>query len=213
VTGEVRVADFRDGDGVVDPGSQSSHTWIPFVLAVPSEPAGASGAPVATHGHGLLANKETMLVVASHDAARGVATMGTDVPDHGGRQADQGGHLLDLTSTRDLGRIARMVPQGIVDIISHSLLRPVFSPIIPARAGAGDAAALLGAASMLDLGDATHQLDGLAASARPVLAQVGVGDAPHLRRADRHPDAVGLAGRPPPRIGPRSAGLTGRPPR
>ena len=251
VTGEVRITDFRDADGVVDPDAEPSHSWIPFVLAVPEHPAGQSGAPVAIYGHGLLASKETMTVVASRNAAKGVATIGIDVPNHGGRQAGQGGYLLDLASPRHLGRIAGMVSQGIVDhvslvkaigshltsvdlapwnptgrpgdgmpdldpslllyqgtsmgsvlgvaefalnpeidaaflqvpgvgvvdIITHSTLWPVFAPILPSRADAGDAAALIGAASMLlDMGDATHLLDGLVASRRPVIAQVGVGD-------------------------------------
>ncbi|MGI9579176.1 MAG: hypothetical protein ACR2OH_13325 [Microthrixaceae bacterium] len=252
VTGEVRITDFRDGDGVVHPDSPPSHSWIPFVLAVPERPAGAAGAPVAVYGHGLLVNKETMLVVASTNAAKAVATIGIDVPNQGSRQAGQGGYLLDLTTPRHLGRVVGLIPQGIVDhvslvkaigthlaeidlapwnafgqpgdgmpdidssvllyegtsmgsvlgvaefalnpelggaflqvpgvgivdIITHSMLWPVFSSIVPANATAGDAAALIGAASMLlDMGDATHLLDGLADSQRAVIAQVGVGDA------------------------------------
>jgi hypothetical protein len=66
---------------------------------------------------------------------------------------------------------------GILDILSHSLLWPLFSSVIPWSASAGDAAALLGAASMLiDGGDATHLLDGLRDSGRPVVAQLGIAD-------------------------------------
>ena len=251
VTGEVRITDFRDGNGVVDPYGDPEDTWIPFVLTLPARPAGPRGAPVAIYGHGLLANKETMTLVASRNAAKGVATIGIDVPNHGGRQAGQGGYLLDLTAPQHLGRVVGMVAQGIVDhvslvraintslagidlspwrpfqapgdgvadldvslllyegtsmgsvlgtaevalnpeidgaffqvpgvgvvdIISHSMLWPVFRSIIPQDATAGDAAALLGAASMLlDRADATHLVERLADPERSVIAQVGIGD-------------------------------------
>ncbi|MCZ7630188.1 MAG: hypothetical protein M5U19_14585 [Microthrixaceae bacterium] len=192
-----------------------------------------------------------MFIVASQNAAHGAATIGIDVPNHGSRQAGQGGYLLDLTKPSRLGCLADMplqgivdhvslaeaiidhlgeidlspwkplakpgdgnadldtslllyegtsmggvlgagevalIPQidaaflqvpgaGVVDIISHSLLWRLFAPLIPAGASAGDAAALLGAASMLlDPGDPTHLLDELGQSRRPVIAQVGVGD-------------------------------------
>lgn len=256
ITGEVRITDFRDDDGVVRPNAPTGHEWVRFVLAVPERehdgPDGkVSPAPVAIYGHGLTINKESMVIVASQNAAHGVATIGIDVPNHGSRQAGQGGYLLDLMSPGDLGRLAGMplqgiidhvslteaildhlgdvdlapwrpfeepgdgtadldtglllyegtsmggvlgvgefalIPQidaaflqvpgaGIVDTLAHSWLWPVFSSIIPSSAPAGDAAALLGAASMLlDRADPTHLLDELRASGRPVVAQVGVGD-------------------------------------
>ncbi len=251
VTGEVRITDFRDPDGVVDADRAPTQTWIPFLLALPDVPASPEGAPVVVYGHGLMINKESMLIVASHNAAKGVATIGIDVPNHGGRQAGQGGFLLDLTNPRSLGRLVGMPEQGIVDhvslvqaiidhlgaldlspwnvgappgdgrpdldtslllyegtsmgsvlgvaayalapeldaaflqvpgvgildILTHSMLWPLFMSVIPAGADAGDAATLIGAASMLiDGGDATHLLDELADSGRPVVAQVGVGD-------------------------------------
>jgi hypothetical protein len=250
ITGEVRITDFRDADGVVRPDAPTGNEWVPFILAVPDRPDDGP-APVAIYGHGLTINKESMLIVASQNAAHGVATIGIDVPNHGSRQAGQGGYLLDLTNPGDLGRLAGMPLQGIidhvslteaivdhlatidlspwkpfespgdgiadldtslllyegtsmggvlgagefalipeidaaflqvpgagvVDIISHSWLWPLFSSIIPSRASAGDAAALLGAASMLlDPGDPTHLLDELRESRRPVVVQVGVGD-------------------------------------
>lgn len=251
VTGEVRITDFRDDRGVVDPDREPSVGWVPFVLALPREPASPAGAPVVVYGHGLLINKESMTIVASSNARRGLATIGIDIPNHGGRQAGQGGYLLDLTTPGRLGRLVGMPQQGIVDhvslvsavlhhladldrspwspfgahgdgrpdldpslllyqgtsmggvlgaaefalipeldaaflqvpgagildILSHSLLWPLFSSVIPWSASAGDAAALLGAASMLiDGGDATHLLDGLRGSGRPVVAQVGIAD-------------------------------------
>jgi hypothetical protein len=206
---------------------------------------------VAVYGHGLTVSKETMGIVAAQNAAAGVATIGIDVPNHGGRQAGQGGHLLDLTKPSTLGRLVGIPVQGtvdhvslveavkehlgdldlapwnpfgdhgdgrpdldtslllyegtsmggvlgtaeyalipdfdaaflqvpgvgIIDILSHSALWPVFEPIIPDWASAGDAAALLGASTMLlDRGDATHLLDDLRASGRPFLAQIGYSD-------------------------------------
>lgn len=250
ITGEVRITDFRDADGVVRPYAPTGHEWARFILAVPDRSDG-SPAPVVIYGHGLTINKESMLVVASQNAAHGVATIGIDVPNHGSRQAGQGGYLLDLAKPGELGRLAGMplqgivdhvslteaivdhlasvdlspwrplekpgdgiadldtslllyegtsmggvlgagefalIPQldaaflqvpgaGIVDILSHSWLWPLFSSIIPSTASAGDAAALLGAASMLlDPADPTHLLDELRESRRPVVVQVGVGD-------------------------------------
>lgn len=250
ITGEVRLTDFRDRDGVVRPDAPSGTEWARFVLAVPKRSDGRP-APVVVYGHGLTINKESMFVVASQNAAHGVATIGIDVPNHGSRQVGQGGYLLDLTRPSRLGRLAGMplqgivdhvslteaiidhlgdvdlspwkpfgnagdgvadldpsvllyegtsmggvlgagevalIPQidaaflqvpgaGVVDIISHSLLWPFFRPIIPSGTSAGDAAALLGAASMLlDPGDPTHLLDELGESRRAVVAQVGVGD-------------------------------------
>ncbi len=251
VTGEVRITDFRDGDGVVDPDRAPTHSWVPFVLALPEKPATPRGAPVVVYGHGLVINKESMLIVASDNAAKGFATVGIDVPNHGGRQSGQGGHLLDLTKPRTLGRMVGVPPQGIVDhvslmgainvalasldlapwrpfgppgdgrpdidtslilyegtsmggvlgvaefalnpqiagaflqvpgvgildILTHSSLWPLFASVIPPGASAGDAAAMLGAASMLlDLGESTLVLDRIVASGRPVFAQVGIGD-------------------------------------
>lgn len=250
ITGEVRITDFRDADGVVRPDAPTGHEWVRFILAVPDRSDGLP-APVVIYGHGLTINKESMLIVASQNAAHGAATIGIDVPNHGSRQAGQGGYLLDLAKPGELGRLAGMPLQGIidhvslteaivdhlssidlspwkpfgapgdgiadldtsqllyegtsmggvlgagefalipeidaaflqvpgagvVDIITHSWLWPLFSTLIPSSASAGDAAALLGAASMLlDPGDPTHLLDELRDSQRPVVVQVGVGD-------------------------------------
>ena len=251
VSGEVRVTDFRDADGVASADRAPTETWVKFMLTVPKVPASANGAPVVVYGHGLLVSKETMVVVAAENARKGFATIGIDVPNHGARQAGQGGFLLDLTKPSKLGRLASIPTQGIVDhvslvqaitehlddidvspwnlggapgdgkpdldtslllyqgtsmggvlglaeyavnpefeaaylqvpgvgiidILSHSLLWPLFAPIIPSAASAGDAAALLGTSTMLlDDADATHLLDDLRASGRPVMAQVGIGD-------------------------------------
>lgn len=277
VTGEVRTTDFRDSDGVVHPDSPRGHEWVPFLLAVPERRDG-NPAPVAVYGHGLTINKESMFLLASRNAAAGVATIGIDVPNHGARQAGQGGYLLDLTDPGDMGRLVGMPLQGIIDhvslvrgivehmggidlspwrlngshgdgiadldtslmlyqgtsmggvlgagefallpeldaaflqvsgagildILSHSYLWILFRSVIPERADAGDAAALLGAASMLlDRSDPTPLLENLADSKRPVVLQVGVGDRvlPEFA-SDRMVRMLGL-----PRIGQARTGI------
>ena len=226
VTGEVRISDFRDQHGVARAANGATDRWIPFQLVLPEHPTGgADGAPVVIYGHGLVAAKETMTFVASTNAAMGLATIGIDVPNHGGRQyggPDQG-YLLELNTPGRFGRLASMPLQGIVDqvsllmavqdhlgdlridlppafdgtprqapkldttrvlyegtsmgavlgaaftamapeldgsflqvggtgiadIIFHSLLWPLFMSVIPEGASAGDAYALMGAATML----------------------------------------------------------------
>jgi hypothetical protein len=251
ISGEVAISDFRDEHGVVWPWRTPQRRWVPFLLTVPERPAADTGAPVAIYGHGLVINKESMLLVAAMNARKGVATLGIDVPNHGWRSRE-GGYLLELATPRRLGRLADMPLQGIVDhvslvgalqhhltsldmapwnplgppgdgaadldpsvllyegtsmgavlgaaevalipeidaaylqvpgagvadIIMHSLLWVVFSSVVPRGAAAGDAAALMGAATMLlDPTDSTYLLEGLAASKRPVFVQLGVGDA------------------------------------
>ena len=121
VTGEVRISDFRDEHGVARAANGATDRWIPFQLVLPEHPAGgADGAPVVIYGHGLVAAKETMTFVASTNAAKGLATIGIDVPNHGGRQyggPDQG-YLLELNTPGRFGRLASMPLQGIVDHVS-----------------------------------------------------------------------------------------------
>lgn len=250
ITGEVRLSDFRDDDGVIRADIPPREEWAPFVLTVPLTDS-AQGAPVVVYGHGLTINKESMLIVASTNARHGVATIGIDAPNHGARQANQGGYLLDLTTPGKLGRLVGLPQQaivdhvslvravidhlgsidlapwnpqgdpgdgradldtslllyqgtsmggvlgigefalapefdaaflqvpgaGILDILSNSMLWPLFASVLPQGASAGDAAAMFGAASMLlDPGDPTHLLGDVRDGARPVVAQVGVGD-------------------------------------
>jgi hypothetical protein len=118
VRGEVRVTDFRDGDGVVRVDRPPVGRWIPFLLVLPSRPAGPNGAPVMIYGHGLTVAKETMLISAGLNAELGIATIGIDIPNHGDRQADSGGYLLDLVSPQQFGRLASMPLQGVVDQIA-----------------------------------------------------------------------------------------------
>ena len=118
VRGEVALTDFRDADGLVSPDHPITETWVPFIAVMPDRPATDAGAPVAVYGHGLTVSKETMGTVAGVNSSRGVATIGIDVPNHGERQAGQGGHLMDLANPQSLGRMIGMVSQGIVDQVS-----------------------------------------------------------------------------------------------
>jgi hypothetical protein len=119
VTGEVRISDFRDADGVARAEHGPTPRWVPFLMTVPERPAGVEGAPVAIYGHGLTVAKETMFAVASANAELGVATIGIDVPNHGQRQAGfDGGYLLELTNPQKLGRLVSMPLQGVVDHVS-----------------------------------------------------------------------------------------------
>ncbi len=118
VTGEVRITDFRDDDGVARVENGGRPTWVRFLLVLPETPAGPEGAPVSIYGHGLVVAKETMFGIARANAELGVATIGIDVPNHGDRQAGQGGYLLDLTTPARFGRLASMPLQGAVDQLS-----------------------------------------------------------------------------------------------
>ena len=118
VTGEVLVSDFRDADGVARLANGARGSWETFVMALPARPAGPDGAPVAIYGHGLTISKESLRVTADANAALGLATIGIDVPNHGDRQADEGGYLFDLATPGRLGRLASMPMQGILDHLS-----------------------------------------------------------------------------------------------
>ena len=118
VQGEVSLSDFRDADGRARPEHGPTPTWEQFMMVLPATPAGPDGAPVAIYGHGLTAAKETMLFVASINARRGIATIGIDVPNHGSRQGDEGGFLLELANPGGLGRLVSMPLQGEIDTVS-----------------------------------------------------------------------------------------------
>lgn len=118
VKGEVRLSDFRDVNGVARASNGATNTWAPFFMVLPAQPASDAGAPVVLYGHGLLASKETMLFAAESNARRGFATIGVDVPNHGERTEGQGGFLLDITTSRTLGRLVSMPLQGEVDTVS-----------------------------------------------------------------------------------------------
>lgn len=119
VTGQVRVTDFRNADGVIPAGGTGSvsQRWVDFVMTMPAKPASAAGAPVAIYGHGLMAFKETMIAVAPMNASKGIATVGIDVPNHGSRQ-NEGGWLFDLATPKKFGRLTSMPLQGELDELS-----------------------------------------------------------------------------------------------
>ncbi len=120
VTGQVRVTDFRDADGVIPWGEAitPSQHWIEFMAVLPYYPASPAGAPVAIYGHGLTVQRESMLAVSAENAARGIATIGVDIPNHGSRSWDEGGFLLELATPYRFGRLASMPLQGIMDNLS-----------------------------------------------------------------------------------------------
>ncbi|MBS1837156.1 MAG: hypothetical protein JST64_05610 [Actinobacteria bacterium] len=250
VRGDVRLSDFRDADGVARPQNGPTPIWEHFLLVLPTNPAGPDGAPVVVYGHGLLATKETLLVVAGTNAKRGLATIGIDVPNHGDRSAE-GGSLLDLVTPEKLGRLVSMPLQGevdtvslvtairthmkdldlttagsatagpdgnpdldttrilyegtsmggvlgaasvaaipglagaflqvpgsgIADILYHSLLWPLFMGVVPGGLGAGDAAAMEGAATLLlDPAENTNLVSRLGSGGFPLFVQYGVAD-------------------------------------
>jgi len=118
VTGEVLLSDFRDADGPARVANGATPSWERFVLVLPERAAGPAGAPVAIYGHGITVAKETMLFTAGTNARRGVATIGIDIPNHGDRQAGEGGYVLDIARSRTFGRLASMPLQGVVDHVS-----------------------------------------------------------------------------------------------
>lgn len=118
VTGEVQLSDFRDEHGVARAANGGTPTWERFIMALPEQPAGVDGAPVAIYGHGITASKETMLITASTNAKKGIATIGVDVPNHGDRQVGDGGYVIDIATPRKFGRLASMPLQGILDQLS-----------------------------------------------------------------------------------------------
>ena len=119
LTGQVAVTDFRDRNGVIPRLGQATgrRLWVDFLMTLPERPASDRGAPVAIYGHGISISKETAFIVAGQNAQHGVATIAIDVPLHGSRvPAD--GYLFDLIQPTNLGRIAAMILQGELDLVS-----------------------------------------------------------------------------------------------
>jgi len=119
VTGQIRVTDFRDPDGVIHSGESLGHTteWVDFLMLVPDHPAGGGRAPLVIYGHGLSVSKETMLAVAGTNAEKGLATIGIDIPNHGSR-ITEGGFLTENATPWRFGRLASMPLQGELDHLS-----------------------------------------------------------------------------------------------
>ena len=107
------------------------------------------------------------------------------------------------------GGFLQVAGSGIADIIFHSLLWPLFAPVIPDGATAGDAAALQGAATMLlDHAENANVLDPRPGAAPPLFLQFGVGDGIVPWFASER--LAGLAGLPPLRPEPPPFPLAGR---
>jgi len=129
VTGEVELSDFRSETGRIERGRQPRPTWEQFLLVLPKQPASPAGAPVAVYGHGLTIGKETLFEVAEDNAARGVATIGIDVPNHGSR-SDEGGYLLQIAEPAGFGRLASIAAQSIADHVGLiEALRSTLAPL------------------------------------------------------------------------------------
>lgn len=123
VFGNVEVTDFRDpSTGKIDwyPGSPGRKLKVPFVLALPKNPAGPQGAPVAIYGHGVGAVKETMIVVSEDNAHKGVATLSIDKPLHGIIPwfTEPEPQILQILDPSNLERVTAMTFQSVVHHIS-----------------------------------------------------------------------------------------------
>jgi len=77
-----------------------------FTLVLPVGTRPAYGWPVAIYGHGLGSDKESIVAFASTLAARGIATIGINVPGHGG------GELGTITVTRTNGTAVTLQAGG-----------------------------------------------------------------------------------------------------
>ncbi|MCZ7527283.1 MAG: hypothetical protein M5U14_13425 [Acidimicrobiia bacterium] len=119
VVGEVQVTDFRDARGEIHhrAGDQGTPRWLDFLLTVPRS-AAHRPAPVAVYGHGITMVKETMIVVTEANAARGVATIAIDQPNHGSRAASEGGLIQELARPEHVGRLQSIIIQSSIDQVS-----------------------------------------------------------------------------------------------
>lgn len=117
-SGEVRVDNYRkkNGAGDVDfSGATHKDQWIPFRLTIPRS-SSSKAAPIVIYGHGLGGSKETDLLVAGSNAARGWATLSIDWPNHGLRSFADGGNILLSLSPSKLPQHAGMLNQATFDM-------------------------------------------------------------------------------------------------
>lgn len=119
VSGQVRISDFRESDGVIprDGSATSTPLWTDFMAVLPERSTSSGPAPVAIYGHGITAMKESMVVVSATNASKGIATIGLDNPNHGSR-TNEGGHLVDLAYPVLLGRVESSLLQSELDLLS-----------------------------------------------------------------------------------------------
>lgn len=120
VSGEVQALDFREADGAIarDGSATAAEQWLSFVMVLPERPASPKGAPVLVYGHGLIAMKESMLVVSNDAAAKGYAVIAIDKPNHGTRVATDGAHIAELNWPANLSRLQSLMLQAVLDDIS-----------------------------------------------------------------------------------------------
>lgn len=120
VTGEVRLDNYRrkNGIGTVDfTGATRMDEWVPFRLTIPRG-AKDKPAPVVIYAHGLGANKTSDSTVTDMNASLGVATIAIDFPNHGDREASNGGGVFDNLSIDRLDRQIGMMTQCTLDFAS-----------------------------------------------------------------------------------------------
>lgn len=120
VTGQIRLDDFRSENGAIDfhQPVQPKHYWADFILMLPIASLYGS-APVAIYGHGLGTIKESMLAtVAYPNAAKGIASIVIDQPNHGSRARDDGGNLQDILNPDNILRVTSIVTQSTLDMVS-----------------------------------------------------------------------------------------------
>lgn len=115
VFGHVAVTDFRDpSTGALQwyPGFQGYTSQIPFILTLPTTPAGPNGAPVVIYGHGLGFFKETVLAVSEANAKHGMATLSMDQPLH-----PRGGNdpfVFDVLTPSEFERVRSLPYQSVI---------------------------------------------------------------------------------------------------
>jgi len=121
VRGEVKLADFRGADGLVDVDNDAiaNAKWIPFDLYLPRS-ATTTPAPVMIYGHGVIAIRATAFFVYPQNAAHGIATLAIDQPNHGSRARIDGYNVFDLLRPDRMQRGLGMVMESAFDL--HGLL-------------------------------------------------------------------------------------------
>lgn len=124
VRGEVRLADFRGGDGLVDADNDAigNAQWVPFDLYLPRS-ATKTPAPVMIYGHGVTAFRQTAFFMYPQNAKHGFATLAIDQPNHGSRGRIDGYNIFNLLRPDRMQRGLGMVMQSAFDM--HGLLTAI----------------------------------------------------------------------------------------
>ena len=109
------ITDFRDADGVVDPDAAHRRRDLGAVRPRParSDPGRRRPAPAGRlRPRPARQQGDDDWSWRPPTPPQGLATIGIDVPNHGGRQAGQGGYLLDLTVAGTPGPARGDAPAG-----------------------------------------------------------------------------------------------------